>query len=156
MRTIFFAIVIVSFSFHPSKTLSAQQGKEDRMESIHSSYLTDKLELSDKEAKRFWPVYDEYRANEDQLNKEREDNIQWVRNSGGIDEMSDSAVRKLIENEADIRTRRLQLDKEYIVKFETVLTIRKVAKFYIAEEEFKRYLLKKLRQHGREEGPANY
>jgi len=125
-------------------TLVFAQQRGENIESLHTAFITEKINLSPEEAKKFWPVYDQYHADLEAIKKQRQDNRQMINKAGGIDNMSDADVQKLITSETDIQTRDLELRKSYIAKFEQVIPARKVAKFYIAEEEFKVYLLKQL------------
>lgn len=121
-----------------------QQDRKDKVETMHIAYLTQKLDLTTDEAEKFWPVYNQYKADMDQLRKQRMDNVEAVKKAGGIDNMSDEDVKKLIAAETDIETRQLELRKQYVAKFQQVIPIRKVAKFFVAEDGFKRYLLNQL------------
>jgi hypothetical protein len=121
-----------------------QDNRKDRIETMHIAYISQKLNLTSEEAEKFWPVYNQYKADMDQLRKERQDNVEAVKKAGGIDNMSDADIQKLIASETDIETRQLELRKQYVTKFQQVIPISKVAKFFIAEDEFKRYLLNQL------------
>ena len=132
-----------------------RQDRRDKIETMHIAYLSQKLDLTTDEAKKFWPVYDEYKSDQGQLRKQRRDNIQAVKKAGGIDNMGDADVQKLIVAETDLESRELELRKQYVAKFQQVIPIRKVAKFFVAEDEFKRYLLDQLRRRnygGRDRG----
>jgi len=127
-----------------------KQDKKDRIETMHIAYLSEKLNLSSAEAEKFWPIYNEYKTAQDKLRKERMDNIQSVKRAGGVDSISDADAQKLIAAETDFETHQLDLRKEYVTKFQQAISIRKVAKFFIAEDEFKRYLLNELKHRDHE------
>ncbi len=129
-----------------------KQGRKDRIETMHIAYLSEKLNLTSEEAEKFWPVYNQYKADEDQLHKQRQANVQAVKQGGGIENMSDADVQKVIADETDLETRQLDLRKKYVGKFEQVIPNRKVAQFFIAEDEFKRYLLNQLGKRRGERG----
>ncbi len=133
--------ILMFFSF---ASLLHAQVRGENIDALHTSYITEKLNLTSAEAQKFWPVYDQYHNSKEELKKQRRNNAETVRKAGGIDNMSEADVQKIIASESDIKTRELEVDKVYVTKFEQVLPIRKVAKFYIAEEEFKLYLLKQL------------
>jgi hypothetical protein len=127
------------------------QDRKDKIETMHIAYLSQKLNLTSAEAEKFWPVYNQYKSDQDQLRKQRMANIEAVKNAGGIDNMSDADVEKLLAGETDFESRELDLRKEYLTKFQQVIPTRKVAEFFIAEDDFKRYLLNQLRKR-REQG----
>ncbi|HTA84411.1 MAG TPA: Spy/CpxP family protein refolding chaperone [Bacteroidia bacterium] len=121
------------------------QDRRDKIENMHTAYLTEKVGLTPDQAKKFWPVYDQFKADEAELQKQRRQNAETVKNAGGIDNMNDADVQKLIENEIDVKTRELDLHKKYVVKFQEVISLKQVAKLFIAEEQFKLYLLNQLK-----------
>lgn len=138
------------------------QDRKDKIETMHIAYLSQRLNLTTTEAEKFWPIYNEFRTEQDKLRKERMDNMQTVRKSGGLDSMSDADVQKLVNMETEIETKQLELRKEYVVKFQQAIPLRKVAKFFVAEEEFKRYLLNELKRRdhngrgmGDDDGPPS-
>ncbi len=135
-------------------TLFAQdkQDRKDKLETMHIAYITQKLDLTPEEAQKFWPVYNQYKAAMEELRKQRMDNIESVKKAGGMDNMSEEDVKKLIAAETDIETKQLDIRKEYVTKFQNVIPIRKVAKFFVAEDGFKRYLLNQLKQRRERNG----
>jgi Spy/CpxP family protein refolding chaperone len=126
--------------------LHAQQDRRDKIENMHTAYITEKINLTPDQAKRFWPVYDQYRSDLQELQKQRRQNAQTIKEAGGIDNMSDADVQKLVTNEIDIKTRELDLHKKYVVKFQEVISLKQVAKLFMAEEQFKLYLLDQLKK----------
>jgi Spy/CpxP family protein refolding chaperone len=126
--------------------------RQDKIESMHTAYITEKVGLTPVQAQKFWPVYNQFKADQDELQKQRRENARKVKEAGGIDNMSDADVQKLVTNEIDIKSRELDLHKKYVVKFQEVISLKQVAKLFIAEEQFKLYLLEQLkkRRQGRD------
>jgi shikimate kinase len=136
-------------------TLIAQGGgrlqeKKDEIESMKIAFITKKLALSSEEAQQFWPVYNQYSEKLQELRKKRRQD--YRQNKDNIDEMSDKEVEAAVENDMLFRQKELDLQKEYHTKFKSVLPIKKVAKLYAAEEQFKRVLLEKLKDKGAAKG----
>lgn len=108
------------------------------------AFLTKKLDLTPEEAQQFWPVYNQYTDKLQELRKKRR--LDNKENRHNIDEMSDKDVEQAVDNEIVFRQKELDIQKEYHSKFKAVLPIKKVAKLYQAEEQFKRVLLDKLKR----------
>lgn len=145
--SLFLLMLLPFFSYAQDK-----QDRKDRVETMHIAYLSDKLNLTSAEAEKFWPIYNQYKADQDALRKQRQNDIQAVKKADGIDNMSDADVQKLISDETDFETHELDLRKQYVEKFRQVIPVRKVAKFFIAEDEFKRYLLNQLKKRREQNG----
>jgi Spy/CpxP family protein refolding chaperone len=127
-------------------------GQEDRKEQVESmkiAYITTKLDLTPEEAQVFWPVYNQYRS---ELDKIREGRRKDMKSAGDdFSGMSDAELEKFVDGEVAFRQSELDVMKKYHSQFKKVLPIRKVAKLYRAEEDFKRELLKRM-QHDRRDG----
>lgn len=124
----------------PDKDKEKENDKDDKIEAMKIGFLTKKLDLTPQEAQVFWPVYNEYNAKLEELRKKRRKEMQAARE--GSDNLTDKELETLVDGEMTFRQKELDLQKEYHSKFKSVLPVRKVAKLYIAEEQFKRELLR--------------
>lgn len=143
--------LIIAFLFTLPIMVSAQ-GNVDRRNEIETykiAYLTQKLDLSAEEAKIFWPIYNDWQREQDELRKERSQKMISFRKISEIEELSDSEVQALITNDFNMRQRELNLDRRYYAKLRENLPIKIVGKFYRAQEAFKKELLSKYRNGGR-------
>ena len=113
--------------------------QKEKIESMKIGFLTNKLDLTPEEAKVFWPVYNNYSDELQTLRKGRLENIQDAKDN--FDSMSDADLAKAVDNEINFRQSEIDIIKKYNPQFKKVLPIRKVAKLYKAEEDFKRKIL---------------
>jgi hypothetical protein len=129
-----------------STSIVAQERKPamERVESMKIGFLTNRLDLSPEEAKTFWPVYNQYSDELEKLRKDRRNNIEDARDN--FDSMSDAEISKAVDNEINFRQSEMDIIKKYHPQFKKILPIRKVAKLYKAEEDFKRKLLEILQE----------
>ena len=116
----------------------------DKVETYKVGFLTERLDLTSDEAKVFWPVYNKYQDELEVLRKSRKDNLVNARMN--FDEMGDKEIEKTVDNELAFRQNELDVMKKYNPQFKQVLPIRKVAKLYKAEEDFKRRLLDMIQE----------
>jgi hypothetical protein len=116
----------------------------ENVESMKIAFITKKLGLTPEEAQLFWPVYNEYTDKLQDVKRKRRADIKDAKHN--IEEMSDKDVERSVDNEMAYRQKELDVQKEYHSKFKAVLPIKKVAKLYQAEEQFKRVLLDKLKK----------
>lgn len=118
--------------------------KKEKIEAIKIGYLTKQLELSAEEAKLFWPVYNQYDAEMEVIRKGRLTELMNAKIN--FESMSDADVSKTIDNEFNSQQQELNIKKKYNEEFKKVLPVKKVAKFWVAEQKFKLYLLEQLKQ----------
>ena len=124
-------LFLLSFLVLFSAIVFAQENKppvRERLESLKVGFLTERLNLSAEEAKVFWPVYNKYQDELEQLRKSRRENLMNAKLN--FDEMSDSEVEKTIDNELMYRQGELDVLKKYNPQFKKVLPVKKVAKLY--------------------------
>jgi len=142
---------LIFISFITMLTLNAMaqipQQKREQLESMRIGFITRHLSLTSAEAQQFWPVYNEYQADLQQLKKTRRNNNIAARSN--LNTMSDSEIEKLVDDQIIHQQRELDIKKKYHARFKEVLPIKKVAKLYHAEEQFKRELLKRLQERRR-------
>ena len=116
----------------------------EKIKTMKIGFLTDKLNLSPEEAKAFWPVYNKYQDEIEALRKSHRDNMQKVKDN--FDEMSDKDIEKTVDGELAFRQNELDIMKKYNPEFKKILPMKKVAKLYRSEEDFKRQLLEKIQE----------
>ncbi len=138
---------IVLVLFLVSTGLYAQRPNQDRMKAFKTAYLTDQLDLTSSEAEKFWPIYNYFENKLKSLRKkERSEVFSKVRN-GGIEALTDSEAIALIDKMLEMKTTELQYRKELVKDLLKVLSPKKIIKLNRAEEEFKKILLERLKQH---------
>ncbi|MBC8987372.1 hypothetical protein H9X96_16520 [Pedobacter sp. N36a] len=148
MKNIIVASILFMLPFFTSAQKSGSRSPE--IESLRISYLTQKLDLSEEEAKIFWPIYNDYKREQSALRKEKYQNMISFKKSTEIDDLSDTEIQNLIVNELDFKQKDLLIDKKYFGKFKSSLPIKTVGKYYRAQETFKRELLSRYK-NGRPE-----
>ena len=141
LKKTIFLILFLSSSFLYGQP---QRPVREKVEAMKVGFLTERLNLTPEEAKVFWPVYNKYTDELETLRKSRRENLINARMN--FDEMTDKDVEKAIDSEIGSRQNELDLLKKYHPQFKQVLPIKKVAKLYRAEEDFKRKLLDMIQE----------
>ncbi len=135
---LFFTTAIIAQERRPAK---------ERVDAMKIGFLTERLNLTSEEAKIFWPVYNMYSDELEKLRKSRRENI--INTKENLDELSDAELEKNVDNEIIFRQNELEIIKKYHPQFKKILPIKKVAKLYKSEDDFKRRLLEMIQ--GRKE-----
>lgn len=133
------------------------QGKEhekegDRIQSVKIAFITEKLNLSSKEASAFWPVYNEY---DEQVKKLREKQRESAKAFLDKSAPSDTESEKFIAEQLANRQAESDLLKKYAGEFKKVLPVSKAARLLTLEMAFKQQMLRHMqqRQHPQGEHP---
>jgi len=95
--------------------------------------VAENMQLTESEAKAFWPVYQTYqnelfllRARTARLIKDYADNY---------DNLTNAKARKLLDEMVNIESLRVKLNKTYLPKFRKALPETKVARYYQIENK---------------------
>ncbi|MBU3663868.1 MAG: hypothetical protein FGM41_11830 [Bacteroidetes bacterium] len=140
-------LIIIAIAFGLANFTKAQNPRADKKEKIESlkvAFITEKLDLSVEEAQKFWPVYNKYTA---ELEKSRKDfRGQMVGELKNLDQMSNAEADKALRDMIEFRSKELDITKQYTNEFKKVIGPQKAVKLFVAEQEFKKELLKMLRQ----------
>ncbi len=126
---------------------NAQEKRREEIESFRVAYFTRQLNLTSEEAKKFWPVYNEMQTEIQKLQKERRNRHRDLRDNE--ENISDAELEKSINEEMASRQKELDIEKKYHERFKQILSMKKLAIFYRAQEGFKRELLRKLQDQRR-------
>ena len=103
---------------------------QDRLKSMRVAYMTEKLDLTPAEAEKFWPIYNEYQAAHEGIEKRARDD------SPDLATMSDQELEDHIRSNFDRMESLIDLKRSYLDKFKTVLPQRKAAMVFAVEHEF--------------------
>ena len=124
------------------------QNKSDEIKAQKTAFITSQLELTPEEAQVFWPVFNEYSAKREDIHKEMF-GPEEPKGHPDMDKMTEQEAEQFLDNMVRNQQKMTDLEKEYIVKFKKVLSAKKIVKLHKVEQDFKRLLLKKLRDHKR-------
>lgn len=125
----------------------AQEKRREEIESFRVAYFTRQLNLTSEEAKKFWPVYNEMQNEIQKLQKERRNRHRDLRDNQ--DNISDAELEKSIDDEMASRQKELDIEKKYHERFKQILSMKKLALYYRAQEGFKRELIRKIQDQRR-------
>lgn len=118
----------------------AQEKPADNMEVVREKLRADKklfiaqnMQLTESEAKAFWPLYDRYQSDLVKLNDRTIKLIQdYVKN---YKTMTDEVAHKLLDEYLAIEADRLKLREAYRPQFMSALPARRVARYYQLENK---------------------
>jgi uncharacterized protein (DUF3820 family) len=116
--------------------------KNEKVESYRIAFITEKLNLSPKEATVFWPVYNEFSQKIQLIRKKERERVKQYKQ---LSVTSDSESEKFTNDYMLFKQQELDLTKQYLAEFKKVLPPAKVAKLVTLEQEFKLELLKRLK-----------
>src|SRR6476660_3424865 len=143
-RTVMLIILGTLLSAGSTRAQNTPQQKEN-IEARHIGFITNELQLTPEEAQTFWPVYNRYHEELETLRKKHTTDLLAAKVN--FDSYTDDQVSKLIDDEMGYRQKELDLQRKYNAEFKKVLPIKKIARFYRAEQQFKINLIRDMKQN---------
>jgi hypothetical protein len=110
----------------------------EKMKAQRAAFITQKLELTESEAQKFWPVFNEFDAERKALLKEEPAKISHS--------MSDAEAQKAIDQFFDTKSKELELHKKYVSRFKAILPAPKVAMLLTIQKEFSKEVMENMKE----------
>ncbi|HTN42701.1 MAG TPA: hypothetical protein VMN77_02775 [Nitrospiria bacterium] len=139
-----FRIALIVGVLFSAGSVLAQEVTADTMQALKDKVMSDKklvvsanLNLTDTEAKGFWPVYDSYQKDLGGINQRLATLIKSYAEVYNSNTMDDAKAKSLVNEAVAIETAEAALKKSYLPKLEKVLPMKKVAVYYQIENKIR-------------------
>lgn len=144
MRQLFRILIVFIFIALGAKAFSQTDDTEKALKAEKVAFLTKKLDLTQDEAKKFWPLYDEYWEKKIKiLNDRRKLADDFIQN---INNITDKEAVDYANRYVESQKRESDLIAEYNKLLLQILPPKKVMLLYQSNYEFKNYLLQKVQE----------
>ena len=141
------ALIMAVIALMLSTGLIAQERGKERIKAYRTAYITQELDLSSKEAEKFWPVYNEFdkkifNLRVVKMRKERS----RIKELGGPEMLSDEEASKTL-NVMLVSEKEITKTREDMYKaLSKILSPTKLLKLYHAEMSFNKRLLSEFKK----------
>lgn len=129
--------------------VSAQFGNKgdwkERMQSEKIAFLTMEIGLTPDEAQKFWPIYNMVSEEMDKAMHEVFSSYMELEKALN-EEKSDKEVSKCLERYLDSLEKQNDIRDDSVEKYRKILTDKKVANIFVAEEKFRRQHIRRLHE----------
>ena len=133
-------IIMAALLLICASPLMAQDKEADNMQILIAKVKADKkllvagnMQLTEKEAKAFWPVYERY---QNELFLLRARSLNMIGNyANNYETMTNATAKKLLDEFMAIENVRIKLASTYLPQFRKVLPDKKVARYYQIENK---------------------
>lgn len=135
-----------------SASLMAQERRikrpdPDKVKAYKIAYITDKLDLTPEEAQKFWPIYNENEKIMADLRAQEGAAIKkYISRRPDVDIISEDQAKEIVTKVKKIQDQIDDQKERVFNKLKKILPYKKILKLQIAEREFKRSLIRKLKK----------
>ena len=140
-------VLVIGF-FLITLGVTAQPNRE-KIRALKVAFITERLNLSPKEAQEFWPIYNAY---QDQMVKIKFEELRGLRRNikKNVETLSDNEAKTLLDSLVIAENKLHDEETDLIRKLKKVISPQKILMLKVAEEDFNRKLFEQFRnQHKR-------
>jgi hypothetical protein len=136
------AMAIMLFSFAPLN--AAQDKPADNMQILRDKIKGDKklvvatnMELTESEAKGFWPIYEQYQKELQKINQRIAKVLDSYADDNRKKSLTDDKAKKLIDEAVSIEQAEANIKSTFAPKLSKVLPVKKVARYLQIENKIR-------------------
>ena len=134
----FIVVVLALFSLTRTAVFAHQEGDwQEKMRAERVAFLTTAMELTPAEAEKFWPVYNSMEA-ERRASFGKVMRAYKALSDGVAAGKTDKELEVLVNDYTTANKNSHSIEAKYTPQLVNVLSVSKVAKLFVAEEEFRR------------------
>lgn len=143
------SVIFLASSIKVSAQFNDNGDWKERMQSEKIAFLTMEIGLTPDEAQKFWPIYNMV---SEELDKAMYETFaSYMELEKALNEnKADKEISKCLERYMTALGKQDDIRNESVEKYRKILTDKKVAKIFVAEEKFRRQHIRKLH-----EGPGS-
>lgn len=136
-------LLFTSFSFYAQS--SSIKDKKEQIMALKVSFLTSELNLSTKEAEKFWPIYNTFDDKQFEIRHQKMRTYKSRINDDALSKMSERDASNLLTQIENSEEELFNLKDKFSKDLKEVLTAVKILKLKKAEEDFNRKLLQQYK-----------
>lgn len=117
--------------------------KREKIEALRVSYITQHVDFTTQEAQTFWPLYNEMN---DKLEANRQGFKKKYNKDTNYNFATDKEAEDYLNAELSMKQKEIEIFKSYYDRFRKMLPIKKVAALRRAEDQFRREIIKSIKE----------
>jgi Spy/CpxP family protein refolding chaperone len=142
-------VILLASSINVSAQFGNKDDWKERMQSEKIAFLTMEIGLTPDEAQKFWPIYNMVSDDMDKAMHEVFSSYMELEKALN-EEKSDKEISKYLERYLDALEKQNEIRDDSVEEYRKILTDKKVAKIFVAEEKFRRQHIRRLHERSGE------
>jgi hypothetical protein len=136
MKTLLMSLLMLPFLAQAQGPFQDRLDKmEGRLEAQRAAYITNELELTAQESQTFWPIFNEWKA-EEMKNRRKVDPETNTKS------MTEAEADRFIQQLFEMQEKETEIRKSYFKKLRTVVPPQKLARLPAAERGFREQIVR--------------
>lgn len=125
--------------------ITVAQSNRDKIKTLKIAYITEKLNLSEKEAQKFWPIYNNFEEENSRLRKEAYE----ARKKLNFETITEEKAKQILKEWRLNDNKRQELENDYINNLSKVISAKKTILLHRIEDDFKRKMFEEYKKRKR-------
>lgn len=139
-------LLLVSFNFYAQG--EKMKEKKEQIKALKVAFLTTELDLTAKEAEKFWPIYNTFDDKQFELRHQKMKVYMKRMNDGSLDKITEKEANTFLAQIESTEEELFLLRKKFMKNLKGIFPSAKILKLRKAEEDFNRKLLQQYRNKG--------
>ena len=118
------------------------QDSNEKINSLKTAYITEKLELSKAEAEKFWPIYNAFEVKRTELKEEAHKDI----SDKDYSKLTESEANALLEEMIVLNNQRQNIHNNLISDLKKIISSKKIVLLKQAEYDFNKKMFAEYRK----------
>ncbi|MCB7480023.1 hypothetical protein [Christiangramia sediminis] len=148
MKNLLILLFILTSTFQVFGQEEDKDAQRERIKALKVAFFTQELNLNDKLAEKFWPIYNEYESKRRELHKREHIEIENIK---CIDE---DKANELLDEFLSVESEEYKIKRQLFRDLKQIISAKDIIKLHKLEDEFHKKLIKEYRSK-RERKDAN-
>ena len=135
---------LMTILFLATLGMNAQDRKFEEIKAHKTAFITKQVNLTSTQAEKFWPIYNKHEQEVMALRKTQLEGFKTLRNKN-VDDLSEAKAKAMLLKHGQVKAQLTKKMVQLISLLEGVITPQQTIKLLMAEEGFKKRLLKRFR-----------
>ena len=132
-------ILILTLSFN---SFAQEKDRHERIKALKIAFITERLQFTEIEAQKFWPIYNAFDAENQKMRKETMSKFR----KGDFESMSDSEAENLLEEMMTTDKRKQELKQQFVKDLLKILPAKKIIILKATEDAFNRRIMQEMKK----------
>ena len=125
-----------------------KDARHERIKALKVAFFTQELDLTEKKAEKFWPIYNKYEREKYELHKREHIDLD------NVECMSEAESEDLLNEFLSVESEEYKIKKQLFRDLKQIISAKEIIKLHKREDEFHKKLIKEYRSK-REREDAN-
>lgn len=139
MKKLYITLFLIALTF---SGFAQKNDRKERIKALKVALITEKLEFTETEAQKFWPIYNAYEKEVDMLRHNARDKRRNLK----IETLTEAEAQQVLKDFLDFEKEQQNLKSDLVESLLTAIPAKKIILLRVVEEQFKKQMLEEYQK----------